>query len=1565
MKRILFIFLLTFLFSYQGISQQYWGKVTESEYVNEAMDIQTDGAGNSYVAGYITGETAFGTTVSFPSAQGNGDIYVAKYSSAGVLVWVKRFGGMFSDRAYNLALDNSGNILVTGQFSGTVNFDSHTITSTGNSKDIFLVKLDNLGNTIWALSEGGSGSENAYGVTCDNAGNVILTGQYAGSSILGGQSFSSIINPQTNQPSYDLFVSKYNSMGTVQWVKTGTGKYENRGLSVTTDAQNNVYISGQYSDTLLLAGQTFNNAAYNVGLVAKFSPLGNLMWLNNLRSNLVLPYDLMVDGNSLVVVGDCGKNLNYSNNGVAQSVTSTYSKVIFLLKTDLDGKKTWISTLGSENDLSARSLAINGNKDIYVTGYFSCAWTQFHQPQKALYSSVGFKDAYLWKATTTGALGFVKTFGSKLDDVGRGVAITAGNNPVICGGNTGNLNIPRDLLSIYTLPTNDYFSLKTNSSAGENMYFTYLEGDVSRNSFITNAVGSFTPDYNYFVTQPPDSLFSTILPNTDTVHFCSSDYISVDPKTFPNAGPAYDYLWSNGDTTKSTLITSTNDYSVKVTRNDGCSFGGDTTHVIIHTPPTLPVMTDNLGLAINEPGSEYYSYHFCYPDSVQIWFNGLAPNTTIKINSGSTVYQDTLPHFYKKPITYVTVSDQYCSTKGVFYIYFDYAKPYNYIPYLTLHDIVDHNDSISICKGSSVLVENHDSTNNPNGTLGIYPDDPYVSMEWSIFLNGNMVSHAINTGDSIYYHSFTPNQTGDYIFQLNALIGYNNLCGTDTTRYFTQDTFHIEVLPNPIAPHVYIQGDNLLCPNGSVYLYVDSAISAYSWSGPGIHWTAPTGDTVQVVLEGNYQYGGVITDSVSGCSSSYYATFLLNEKEPPLISQNPFDAIVCPYDSVYMWVDSTYISYDWTGPQGSGISTVYHHKDELLGFYYVTVLDGEGCYLTSPPMELKEYSTPYLTVEPTYVICDGESTTISVIKFGDGVIQWVNPAAAGSSTSITVNQPGWYVCQITQCGITVVDSVEILSGYFNVTITTSDSLLCNGDNAIISAPPGYFGYDWSTGESGVSTIVTSQAGHYSVTVYNEYGCSANSNEITIAVSGSLPPSINDIQICVPGMVTISHLDSIIWYTMDTSIIGAGFSTTVNVTSDTSLLISYPPTGDCPIKYDTVSIKIMDSIPLFHIFGDTSLCVNEDLLVYTDAENVSWEWSLNGIIYGNSDSISIPHTQFQNGDILRLKIYTDCQQYLLTKTILVHPTSAFTLEKDTIFICANIDTLITSNGNFNDVHWVMNGDTLNSQDINFNGNQSQYVYAWGIDTNGCSTSVDSILIEIPQESLSLFSNTGLSCSGDSVTLSFQSTLDSVIWMTPQGIKTSDSLTFTLSAATSGWYIVEASDSLGCHYADSIKLISNNLPVVHFPNDTIICLDNFVGEGYINNNYTLVWNNAFNDSISIGGSNWYQITVTDNTSGCMIEDSVFITIVNCDDAIPNVFSPNGDGINDYFVIDEAIIYPNNYLIIFNRWGEIVYEQHGYKNSFGGNQLVDGVYFYRFYHDYKNHPKQIMNGFFHILR
>jgi gliding motility-associated-like protein len=61
------------------------------------------------------------------------------------------------------------------------------------------------------------------------------------------------------------------------------------------------------------------------------------------------------------------------------------------------------------------------------------------------------------------------------------------------------------------------------------------------------------------------------------------------------------------------------------------------------------------------------------------------------------------------------------------------------------------------------------------------------------------------------------------------------------------------------------------------------------------------------------------------------------------------------------------------------------------------------------------------------------------------------------------------------------------------------------------------------------------------------------------------------------------------------------------------------------------------------------------------------------------------------------------------------------------------------------------------------------------------------------------------------------------------------------------------------------------------------------------------------------------------------------------MPNVFTPNGDTTNQYFVVPDLPNYPSNKVIIFNRWGNVVFEKENYKNDWDGGDLPSGTYYY----------------------
>ena len=1555
MKYLLLSIILSFTFL---CSSQYWGRNTESEFTNEAMDVEIDSQGNSYVAGYITGETAFDINVAEQISPGNGDVYISKYNTNGDLVWVKRFGGNLSDRAYDLAIDENDQVYVTGQFYGQVDFGGIILTSVNNSKDIFVLKMDAQGNVLWAISEGGSDSENVYGITTDSQNNVVLTGQFTGVSSIGGQTFTSYIDPVTLLPSYDLFLSKYDTNGNPLWTIIGQANYEERGLAVSVDSQDNIFLTGQFSDTLYFGGQQINNVGYNIGFLSKISPTGQVEWVNLLRAGLVMAYDLEVnDTDEVVVIGDYLGNFLYTTLIGSGSITNAYNKKVFCMKTTNDGEFMWGEALGSDNQVSARSISVAANKDIFITGFFKCAWTELRGNQTAIFNSVGFKDAYLWKLDNTGNTGYVKQFGSKFDDEGHGVAILNNSVPMICGSYTEDLNIRTSPLVNYQSNINSNFDLIP-LQFSEPIH-GYLSGDASRNSFLLNSVGVYTPVYNFFVQEPNDSLTGAIFSLIDSIHGCEDGHLDYITYTYSHLGPAYNSTWNTGTAGLHLNLGPPGIYTIDVERIDGCSSYTDS--IIVHPKPTLPLMNDNLGLAINEPGSLYYDYFFCFPDSVTTWFSGLDTSYSIEITDGVTSYNDTLPYSYNSPSEYdVIITDSVCRNVGEFSINYDYSVPHDIVPYMVLVDTLDYNDSIVICQNNNVYIEILDSLENPNGIFHQIPTDPLVSETWAISPN-----IGINL-DGPYHAYFSPNTTGWYVITHTGSYGYINLCGVDTSIISVVDSFYVEV--NPTSNATTLISGSLLCPNGSVYLTLSDTISGFNWSGPGINWVSSNEDSIQATVQGIYTYSGYLIDTITGCSRFLTFGYNLIEKPTPIIYMNPTNGIVCPNDSVNLYVDSIYVSYNWNGPTGNLLDTTSSYWDDEQGFYFVIVEDNEGCFLTSAPVEIREYSTPYLTVEPTNIICDSESVVIHAIVQDSSNVQWISPIVS-NDVSITVNQPGWYFAEMTQCGITVLDSLEIIDGSFSVTINASDSIVCFGEEIVISAPQGYVEYDWSNGEQGVAIIQVSLEDDYWITVTNQYGCSAISDTIFVDfMEESAPPLVADTLICGSGDVTLSSFNLASWYDSDSVFISSSTSFQfVNLGNDTTVLVAYD-VPQCDNNYTSVTIQVIDSIPSYSIISDSVFCSNSLLDLSVSSNGESLEWFIDTVSYGNSNTIQIDAFDLMDTNTVQVILSNQCFTDTLSVDLtILFPDSLF-LTIDSIEICANDELLLnTMSNNFDSISWsgYFGYLTVDSLILTY-PITGGYIYAEGLGNNGCLTTQDSVFVSVNTINYSLYDDFWLTCEDDTVTFGVISDADSIVWTLPNGDTTSvEEIIVVVSDSTDGWYVLDLFSNTGCAYSDSIWVSYNGFPTFSFPDDTTICRGDFVSIVSSLDSILYDWTGYGQlDSVILYNSQEVIITAT-TPQGCVIVDTFFVNVVDCNNSLPNVITPNNDGVNDFFIIDEAPLFPDNRLIIVNRWGNVVYEENGYNNLFNGLDLSDGVYFYVFHKNYRDQPESKSEGFLTITR
>jgi len=395
---VLTVFLAFFLYTANAnaVDQTPWTTLLGTTDFDNADDIAVDALGNSYVTGDTSG------ALSGPS-QGSADIIVAKFDPAGNNLWVVQEGTIEFDRATRIALDDAGNVYVTGYTRGDL-----FVGGEGDGFfDYFIAKYDTNGNFLWGKQYGAPLGQYGFGIDVAPSGDIYVC----------GEQYQLIPNAAVT---YYAFLTKFDSTGTQIWTDVfgeptiGAGgnqaDEECRGVAVGDDGF--IYITGSAGDSLT-AGDPDPDLGGGDIFFAKYTSGGNQLWLTETGTPL---WDragkIAVDaaGNSYTSGWTAAGGLDFGD--------------MLTVKVNTNGVRQWEVRESTTTLDEGYGVAVDGNGIVYAVGRYGVG------PALALF-----------KYDSNGSQLSLDTMSSGNGDYPAAISVdSAGTNYYIAGDTSGDLD---------------------------------------------------------------------------------------------------------------------------------------------------------------------------------------------------------------------------------------------------------------------------------------------------------------------------------------------------------------------------------------------------------------------------------------------------------------------------------------------------------------------------------------------------------------------------------------------------------------------------------------------------------------------------------------------------------------------------------------------------------------------------------------------------------------------------------------------------------------------------------------------------------------------------------------------------------------------------------------------------------------------------------------------------------------------------------------------------------------------------------------------------------------------
>ena len=401
----------------------YFGGNNDEDIVESDLGLDKNGnvliTGTTKSTLYIASSGAYQTTY----GGGMVDGFIAKLKPTGKLSWATYYGGSDKDEGHAIVADKSNNIYVGGLTHSSSNIATSGAHQTvfGGISDMFLVKFSTAGIRQWCTYLGGTKGEQLYGEACDSFGNIFFTGYTESKTQIAtpGAHQDTLNGPVLNGG--DAFLGEFTPSGTLVWCTYESGPGQDRGHGIAIGRKGNLFVNGTCESTTEMASPGAFQTIYGGGLddafISKWDTNGNFYWCTYYggtgddRGRRVITDtngDLYVEGFTTSPSGLSSTGSYQANWYASYDEDSTALYDGWVARFRPNGTRVWGSYYGGEGKDQAMSLAIdNANQCLYLVGPTESA-TNISSAGSFQPTFGGDSDGFIAKFTLTGT----RTWGS-------------------------------------------------------------------------------------------------------------------------------------------------------------------------------------------------------------------------------------------------------------------------------------------------------------------------------------------------------------------------------------------------------------------------------------------------------------------------------------------------------------------------------------------------------------------------------------------------------------------------------------------------------------------------------------------------------------------------------------------------------------------------------------------------------------------------------------------------------------------------------------------------------------------------------------------------------------------------------------------------------------------------------------------------------------------------------------------------------------------------------------------------------------------------------------------------